>query len=78
MNTEMTKEEKEGVEAVQFLLSLTGDKEPEWVSLRNWRSFSESEKGTTMEFYQQLKPKEVESVRQDDREGSGLVTTAGE
>jgi hypothetical protein len=54
MDTEMTEEEKEGVKAIQFLLSRTNDKEPEWVSLRNWRSFSSSEKETTLRFYKMM------------------------
>lgn len=57
---EMSDEEKEGVKAMQYLLSLTNNKEPEWVSLKNWRAFNNEEKSMTLDVYRTMKSRERE------------------
>lgn len=57
---EMTEDEKAGVAAIQYLLSLNGQSESEAVSRANWRNFDRWERENTMAAYsvfQRLKAK---------------------
>lgn len=67
-----TAEELEGVEAIQFLLSLTGHKEPKWISLKKWRSFYDNEREITINTYRQMK--EEENAKEKETANAGLQT----
>ena len=47
--------EDEGVEAIQFLLKLNGDTEPEETSRLNWKIMSDHEKQITENVYKMFK-----------------------
>ncbi len=55
--TPPSEEEKEGIKMIQHLLGMSGGKESEEVSLRNWRSFSTWEKENTKAAYAIFKSK---------------------
>lgn len=52
---EMTLEEQLGVEAIVYLNAQVGHTEPKWVTLRNWRCFTDPEKKFTMDTYRRYK-----------------------
>lgn len=43
--------EEEGVKAIQFLLNMMGQSEPEELSRYNWQHMSDSQKKVTMDTY---------------------------
>lgn len=47
--------EDEGVKAIQFLLALSGDNEPEEISRKNWKEFSDFERKQTEYVYNLMK-----------------------
>lgn len=55
INMEMTLEEQLGVEAIVYLNAQVGHTEPKWVTLRNWRCFTDPEKKFTMDTYRRYK-----------------------
>lgn len=58
MNT-ATDEEKNGVEAIQFGVTMAGKKEPEWVSLKTWRALYDDERAYILNTYRAIR-KEIE------------------
>lgn len=74
MNMEMSLDETLGVEAVAFLNGTVGHTEPKWVTLKNWRSFTDEEKKFAMDIYRRYK--EVEEER--DRRDNNLCRDAGD
>lgn len=51
----LTKDEAEGVKAIQFLQAFVDIDEPTDRALRNWRTMSTREKAQTLRTYQLLK-----------------------
>lgn len=74
MNMEMSLDETLGVEAVAFLNGTVGHTEPKWITLKNWRSFTDEEKKFAMDIYRRYK--EVEEER--DRRDNNLCRDAGD
>lgn len=66
---QMTDEEKQGVEAITYLLALTNDKEPWWKSLKTWRTFNQHEKDFTLKTYLMMK---------EQKDGKGDEETPGQ
>jgi hypothetical protein len=50
--------EDEGVKAIQYLLSINNQSEPEEISRKNWNSFSDNEKEQTEAAYNIFKAKD--------------------
>lgn len=48
---EMTPDEREGVQMIQFLMSLDKETEPESASLENWRTMSPGDRQKTRMYY---------------------------
>lgn len=51
----LTRDEKQGIKAIQFLQAFADIDEPFDRALRNWRGMSETEKAQTLRTYQLLK-----------------------
>lgn len=62
MNMEMTLDETLGVEAVAYLNGTVGHTEPKWVTLKNWRTFTDEERTFTMEIYHRYKELEEQNA----------------
>jgi len=57
--------EDQGVEAIQFLLGLNNQTEPQEVSRKNWQTFAGWEKERTEMAYYMFKPEEEDDRKEE-------------